>query len=117
MQFDVTRATQVVPSLLHKSPFLCIKTGHKSTRTPTRADQALLPLSSAKASLSRSEFGNKEKGKAREGRWEGGRDQALSHRPPRACYFLSGASARAGEARKELYYHYYSLLARIDEQQ
>ena len=87
MQFDLTYATGVVPSLLHNSPFVCIKAGHRSTRTPTRTDQALLPLSSAKASLSRSEAGEKEKGEARGGRWEGEREQASSHRPPRACYF------------------------------
>ena len=117
MQFDVTRATQVVTSLLHKSPFVCIKTGHKSTRTPTRADQALLPLSSAKASLSLSEFGNKEKGKAHWGSMGRGKRPGIIPSSPARLLFLSGASARAGEARKELYYHYYSLLARIDEQQ
>ena len=96
MQFDVTRAAQVVPSLLHKSPFVCIKTGHKSTRTPTRADQALLPLSSAKASLSRSEFGNKEKGKAR---GVDGKGKETRHYPivPRALAIFDREPLRAQE--------------------
>ena len=97
MQFDVTHATGVVPSLLHNSPFVCIKAGHRSTSTSTRADQALLPLSFVKASLSCSKAGDKETGKARGGRWEG--DKENRHHPivPRALAIFDREPLRAEE--------------------
>lgn len=59
-------------------------------------------------------------GRKKKARGDDGKGKARSHHPivPRGlAIFRSGASARAGEARRELYYHYYSLLTRIDEQQ